>query len=147
MRTLCRMLKLSEEDIGPDQALGVLGFDSYSGMRLINRIKDAYDLTVSPERLLEYNTVETLSGYLVEKVDTVLCENKTRRNDRQNNPKSGGDTATGEGRSETLADGPDIEMRRDEDPTPADLNLDDLNLDELPESELDRLLRQHLSDE
>ncbi len=63
-RIICSLLKLSENEINPDQAMSKFGFDSLIGMRLINRIRDAYNIKVLPEILLQYDTIEKLAQYL-----------------------------------------------------------------------------------
>jgi len=66
---LCSMLKLSEDEIGPGQEMHKFGFDSLVGMRLINRIKDAYDISVSPKSLLQCETIEKLAQYLTKELN------------------------------------------------------------------------------
>ena len=137
IRTLCAMLGLAEDEIRPDHELGQLGLDSYSGVRLINRIKDAYDLKIPLERLLEYHTVEKLARYLTEKM-----------NDGQHKINNIGiDSTKDSGKvDDMIVDAESTEIKADD----AGVNTgcdEDLNLDGLSESELDRLLKQHISDE
>jgi len=141
IETLCAMLGLSESEVMPDHELGQLGFDSYIGVKLINRIQDAYGFKVPPERLLQYNTVKTLARYLTKEVNEREGRiDNTRANqekDPANDPGQAEESLKDAGTSENSTDAAGVNVSRDE----------EFNLDELSESELDRLLEQHIADE
>lgn len=73
-RTFCSMLKLSGDEIGSDREMSKYGLDSLIGMRLINRIKDAYGIRISPSLLLQYETIEKLARYLTEELNVGKTE-------------------------------------------------------------------------
>ncbi len=73
---ICSLLKLSEDEIESDQEMSEFGFDSLVGTRLINRIKDAYDIKIQPAILMKYNTIEKLGQYLTENTDLEQAQSK-----------------------------------------------------------------------
>ncbi len=135
-QTLCAMLKLSENEIRPDQEMGQWGFDSYSGVRLISRIKDAYCIKVPLERLLEYNTVDKLARYMTENINNKQQIDNTAINP-ETIPVKADDSVVDTEITENKIDASALNESQDE----------DVNLDDLSEAELDRLLQQHLEDE
>ena len=60
------MLKLSEEEIDPEKEMSKFGLDSLIGVRLINRIQDAYGIRLSPEVLIRYESLGKLARYLTD---------------------------------------------------------------------------------
>ncbi|MCP4135959.1 MAG: SDR family NAD(P)-dependent oxidoreductase [bacterium] len=60
------LLKIPEKDLDPSVVLNNYGFDSLSGMKLVNRIVDMYNIKLTPKVLFKNNSIELLAHYLLD---------------------------------------------------------------------------------
>ncbi|TYC75466.1 amino acid adenylation domain-containing protein [Stappia sp. BW2] len=58
-------LKVSEEDLEPDEELTEYGFDSIGFTQFANRLNDRFGLELTPTLFFEYPTLDGLADYLV----------------------------------------------------------------------------------
>ena len=60
------LLKVDEAEIDVEEELDNYGLDSILMMDMMNRIEQKYGGSMEPNALAEYNTIQTLAGYLIE---------------------------------------------------------------------------------
>ncbi|AMS13097.1 hypothetical protein A3218_01715 [Pseudomonas chlororaphis] len=63
---LADLLKLEPADIDPDQDLMRYGLDSIGAMMLINKINDAFDISVQPAALLRHTSLRAFTAHICE---------------------------------------------------------------------------------
>ncbi|MGE7955635.1 amino acid adenylation domain-containing protein [Pseudomonas sp. NPDC089530] len=61
---LADLLKLEPADIDPDQDLMKYGLDSIGAMMLINKINDAFDISVQPAALLRHTSLRAFTAHI-----------------------------------------------------------------------------------
>ncbi len=62
---LCSLLKLPAGTIKVNDNLRKYGFDSLTGMRMINTIHDMFDVKISAKELFTFNNIQDVAKYLV----------------------------------------------------------------------------------
>jgi 3-oxoacyl-(acyl-carrier-protein) synthase/acyl carrier protein len=68
------LLKIKRQDVAGDEEWGEYGFDSLTLTEFANRLNESYSLELTPPVLYEYNTLEALSSYLVERYGDRLSQ-------------------------------------------------------------------------
>lgn len=61
---LAKRIKISLNQVRPDQSFVDIGIDSITAVRLVGEIEDWLQIELEPTLLYEYSTVNTLSAYL-----------------------------------------------------------------------------------
>lgn len=67
---IANMLKMSENDLDPDKDLKLYGFDSLSGMKLVNNIQEIFDTRITMKQIIENASINKIS-------ECILAERKT----------------------------------------------------------------------
>ena len=65
-KMVSKILRVPEEKIDEDEEFTEYGFDSISGMSLMNNIKECYNVELPIRMLFEHNSINRLSRYLIE---------------------------------------------------------------------------------
>ncbi len=66
-------LKVSPDDLDPDEELTEYGFDSIGFTQFANRLNDCFDLELTPTLFFEYPTLDGLAGYLADQESTAMA--------------------------------------------------------------------------
>jgi len=124
------LLKLSSDEIKINQQMIKYGFDSLAGMKLMNRIKDKFHTTITPEILIKHDTIEKLAQYLTEIIDI----SKTETNSEKYSENSINIDSLSDSQVNTLLNQQLNEANRD--------TNENVDIDELSDMEIDDLLNQ-----